>query len=601
MPPKHRKDARGEDGFSEDLDFVASPVSDISTDSARTSSTVTTDQLEQILASNNKAMLEANHQTLTALLASLSTSSAFTAPKTPPIKVPKWSDDEIPSEYFKKLEKALQHNGVDKAKWGELLPVYLTGKAQAAFAQVDPDSVTNYEAVKNVLLESLGDTPASADRKWWSLSRLPGEDASSFYLRIRAIGIRKIDGLTSREEILEHLILSRFLSLLPSDGYGHVVSRRPKNGLEAARIMQEHEKNESYARKRQPWRRDLYQPQPHGSGYSGGNSRFDGGSVSGNGGENKRLDDSIDGGVASGSGPQESSAPAAGQSTDGSHSQESLNVRQTGRYGGYRKQITCYGCGEPGHVRSDCPYRIRNITEVGKEPSSKYLFDGFLNGVQVEGLRLDSGTGATLVRQEFIPSTAYTGKSVRLDSWQGGRFSRHRLARIRIKIGEVEELEEVVAVSSLACPALLGNNIGSKLWSKMGEITMGRLKAAMANSDKKEVPMQPDVVKKKVEPVQQDLIVKLVVPMQQEVDLVKVEEEKDAIVVDQNECDPLPFSGIFDFSEGLFEDDPVPGDEVENSVLVEDDNISLVLGDIVPFSDDYFEACCFFCWNYLCF
>ena len=98
-------------------------------------------------------------------------------------------------------------------------------------------------------------------------------------------------------------------------------------------------------------------------------------------------------------------------------------MRQTGRYGGYRKQITCYGCGEPGHVRSDCPYRIRNITEVGKEPSSKYLFDGFLNGVQVEGLRLDSGTGATLVRQEFIPSTAYTGKSVRLDSWQGGHCS----------------------------------------------------------------------------------------------------------------------------------------------------------------------------------
>ena len=53
------------------------------------------------------------------------------------MKVPKWTDDEIPFEYFNKLEKALKHNGVDKAEWGHLLPVYLAGRAQAAFAQVD--------------------------------------------------------------------------------------------------------------------------------------------------------------------------------------------------------------------------------------------------------------------------------------------------------------------------------------------------------------------------------------------------------------------------------------------------------------------------------
>ena len=132
------------------------------------------------------------------------------------MKVPKWTDDEIPFEYFNKLEKALKHNGVDKAEWGHLLPVYLAGRAQAAFAQVDQDNLDDYDVVKDTLLESLGDTPASADRKWWTLSRQAGEEAGSFYLRVRATGIRRLYGLATREEILEKVVLSRFLSLLPS-------------------------------------------------------------------------------------------------------------------------------------------------------------------------------------------------------------------------------------------------------------------------------------------------------------------------------------------------------------------------------------------------
>ena len=75
------------------------------------------EQLQQILATNHKAMLEASHQSMTALLATLSTTgvSGSSAPRVPQVKVPKWSDDEIPFEYFSKFEKALKHNGVDSS------------------------------------------------------------------------------------------------------------------------------------------------------------------------------------------------------------------------------------------------------------------------------------------------------------------------------------------------------------------------------------------------------------------------------------------------------------------------------------------------------
>ena len=266
-------------------------------------------------------------------------------------------------------------------------------------------------------------------------------------------------------------------------------------------------------------------------------------------------------------------------------------MRQAGRYGGDRQQVMCFGCGELGHIRPNCPNKIRRVIEQDAGPG--FTVEGYLAGVHAKGLKIDTGSGRTLVHQDFIPRAAYTGKTVRLDSWRGGQFSRHRLARIVIKIGEKEELVDVVAVDTLDCPALLGRDLGP-------EMTVSLLGMIL-----EEVKASPDV--NMVVPMQPEVIVNVVVPMQQDEDLVKVDEEQEASVVAQNKCDPLPFSGIFDFSDGFFEDDPLPGEKEECSVLVEeqcqiaedqageftfgrDDNVSLELGDVFDFSDDYFES-----------
>ena len=148
MPPKKRMvEPRGEDELeretSEPVAAVSSPASSASSVSAGSCESLISEQLEQILVSNQKAMLEANHQSMTALLASLSASSAAGSgtARVPQIKIPKWTDEETPFEYFGKFEKALTHNGVPKSSWGQLLPVYLAGRAQAALAQVDSESL----------------------------------------------------------------------------------------------------------------------------------------------------------------------------------------------------------------------------------------------------------------------------------------------------------------------------------------------------------------------------------------------------------------------------------------------------------------------------
>ena len=253
MPPKNtRKAASREEDLEHELepiretsegDVLTSPLSSASSYStvsgssisSATVSSVSSEQLERILAATSKSMADAmaaNSKSMEAsmlsILASLTPAVPVASAPSPSarsqVKVPKWTDEEIPFEFFTKLEKALTHNGVDKSAWGQLLPVYLAGKAQAALAQVPVVSLDDYDAVKSVLLESLGDTPTSADRKWWSLYRQSGEDACSFYLRVRAIGIRRLQGLSTKEEILEKLVLSRFMSLLSSDSYSSAMA-----------------------------------------------------------------------------------------------------------------------------------------------------------------------------------------------------------------------------------------------------------------------------------------------------------------------------------------------------------------------------------------
>ena len=441
MPPKSKKQSEsasvveeGEASFSS-VESVASGVS------------MSSEQLEKIL--------EANHRTMAALIASLHTpppASAVT-PRMTQIKPPKWTEDETQFEYFLKYEKAMKHNGIDKSTWGQLLPVYLAGRAQAAFAQVDLDSLDDYDEVKATMLESLGDTPASADRRWWTLSRLTGEEAGTFYLRVRATGMRRLHGLNTREEICERVILSRFLSLLPPECYNSVVAKQPKNGLEASRFVQEFEESRTFSERHQPWQTG-YHNQPY----------------------NRERGSGVGSGVVSG-GTEGGANQCQSQSAGSSQAVAGKVVKQEKTNQGGRKSVTCYGCGEVGHIKPNCPNRVRRVVVQGSE-SKMPVVDGWLAGLAVSGLGVDTGTDRTLVHQDFIPRRAYTGKSIVLDSWRGAQPSKHKVAKIAIKVGTVEEIKEVVVVDTLEWPALLGADLSIPLRVELIGKVIAQLKGA---------------------------------------------------------------------------------------------------------------------------
>ena len=98
------------------------------------------------------------------------------------------------------------------------------------------------------MLQSLGDTPDGADKRWCTMTRQRGETHRALYRRVHNTGFRRMHGLETKEECCQRMILSKFLTLLSSECYGSVVAKRPKNGREAAMFAQEFEEELSFAR-----------------------------------------------------------------------------------------------------------------------------------------------------------------------------------------------------------------------------------------------------------------------------------------------------------------------------------------------------------------
>ena len=573
MPPKITRKAKeqGEEAETEDHMIASPSVSEASyassISSAPTALSFSTEMLESILASRDKTMMS-----MFASLVPTPTVAVTTAPPPAPpaiVQVPKWSDDSQPFSFFTKLETALTYNKVDKATWGLILPVYLSGKAESAFAEVDRSLLTDYDAVKAVLLKALGDTTAHADRRWWTLARQPGEEPAQFYLRIRTTGLRMLSDFPTREAVVEQVILSRFLSLLPADGYTAVTSQHPKTGLEAARLLQDFEETKAYSWKRQGWR-----PNHHSHAgkrepsSSSGGGRASSPKSSGN--------DSQGGGHSGGTSNSGSSSGVKESSSDQNPS--SSNPSSGNSRGRGRKPIICHNCGEPGHIRPQCPHKVRSVRSPDSETpaQSEVMFvPGWLAGCQSDNLKIDTGAERTLVRADFVPTAAYTGEVGRLATWKGNDVSNHKLAKLAIKVGKVEVLATVAVVEQLDCPALLGSDLGIPMTRQLMAAISAKLDAI--DDVNVEVPMQFDAVKVEVpmQVVSPDVVVDQVMVTRSQAKKAAAEQQADDLATAASECQPTSLEDIFQFENSFFECDPVPTQVEDLEVWPEDSAVNL--------------------------
>ena len=528
MPPKKKHaDARGEEEFATDGDSVAAvgqPESPGSW-SAGSSTTVTTEHLQLILESNQRAMASLISSMGHLPSATPAPVHVTAPPKKVTIPVPRWDDDDNPSEFFTTYEQAQAHNAVEKTVWGTLLPVYLTGKAKAAYFQLEPSLLTNYVEVKNQMLIALGDTPAEAGRKWWTTTRNSGEEIGAFAVRLRSIGMRMFDGADTRDEVVERAVLSRFLYLLPSDCYTQVSSQKPKTCAEASRMVHEFESTKTFSRRRQYWKPDSNH-QPYHSGRREPTANNSSGSPNSGSSPNPTS-----------SGQNQGQVSSPGNVDKGGSSGKSWKRE--------RKPIVCYGCREPGHIRPDCPNKVKRVVspvqEVGSDES---LITAWIGGKKALKAEVDTACDRTVVHPDYIPQGALLEGTCVLRGYQG-HCKTHQLAKVTIGVGSVSDTLVVAVDENLEHPALLGKDLSWEVKSEM----LSLVKLA---------------VDKKVEEVKQGTQAVCVTRAQARKS--REQEQADEVATAESECQPTGLGEIFEFDDSMFESEAVPT-QVEDLVV----------------------------------
>ena len=197
----------------------------------------------------------------------------------------------------------------------------------------------------------------------------------------------------------------------------------------------------------------------------------------------------------------------------------------------------CYGCREPGHIRPDCPNKIKRVVspvqEVGLDES---LITAWIGGKEVLNAEVDTACDRTLVHPDYIPEGALLAGTCILKGYQG-HCKTHRTAKLTIGVGSVVDTLVVAVDDSLDHPALLGKDLSWEVKSKMLELV--KLAVDRKLQDEKCVSQSVCVTRAQAKKDRE-------------------QEQADVAATAMSECQPTTLGDIFEFHDSVFESDPVP-------------------------------------------
>ncbi len=307
-----------------------------------------------------------------------------------------WKDQDEPDVCIQLFERWMAIHKVPKTAWAELLPNVLEGKVWTIYhTDISDADVGNYDKVKELLLAALGSTVDECRREYWSLKQLPKESVIDIAVRVKPTTTRYCKGCTTVETVAEQMALGRFLSMLHPGIAAQVRREKPKTTTEAARMADTITKDraevkEAYWNKpkdnnRKPYfeRKDT-SPKPESSHVS---------------------------------------SNTKGESEDTSNADS-----------GPFSWMKCYGCGQKGHKRSECPKKVLRIITPKQE---KDLFiTGKVGKHTTHLMKVDTGAQVTVVHPKLINDDQYTGKEIGLNLVELGH-KRVPVATGQLEVGEL--------------------------------------------------------------------------------------------------------------------------------------------------------------------
>ena len=297
------------------------------------------------------------------------------------------------------------------------------------------------------------------------MARQSGEKYNSLYLRVYTTKLRRLDSANDRQSIIDRLAMSRFMSLLPYDCFNHVFSRNPNTGREAADFVTEFAQTRSFAKRHNHTRFGPHHCGPLGCHHAHGGVASQ--RLQLDTGKGQINDDTHNHHYRGEHVPTGAESQGVQSSGDSKQKSGASGVHKSGVKS---KSIVCHSCGEPGHIRPNCPNRVKRVSSptLDHSLSRKDSFvKGAINDTPCDKMFIDSGCEVTCVAKHLVPTSAYTGKTTLLKGYKASsQPESHPIAKVRLRLFSYDEVIEAAVVEDITEDVLLGSDLGRATLAK---------------------------------------------------------------------------------------------------------------------------------------
>ncbi|KAJ8364947.1 hypothetical protein SKAU_G00137780 [Synaphobranchus kaupii] len=363
--------------------------------------------------------------------------------------MPKFREEDADT-FFEAFEIVAREMEWPDAKWALLVQSSLAGKAQVAFAALDPRVGLNYEELKKAVLAAYGGVPESYRQRFRNLKRRNGESYLDVGRRLSIAFDRWLAAgkVFDYSELRELMLVEQFKNSGPREVEVYLSERQVNKLVEASQMADAFE---------------VIHAEPSGK------SRPNGGRHDGH--QNQEV---------SGGGRPPPNKANLGERPP---SRWSAPDRRSGPGFDSRSDIVCHYCHERGHVKSRCPVLAKKegrdkavalvMYSTGGPVVPPPVYDAFTSvgtvsvsqgtvEVPVTILR-DTGAAQSLLLQGVLdlPASTYQQASALIEGL-GGQYGVVPLHTVYLRSNVVSGLVTVGVVMSLPVKGislLLGNDL----------------------------------------------------------------------------------------------------------------------------------------------